>query len=42
MEASNLAKKLWGASEIIGETLRKSGDRNKRHQKKEKSSGKSG
>lgn len=38
MEASNMGKKLWEASKITGEALRRSGDRNQEHQKKEKSS----
>ena len=38
MEASNMGKKLWEASKITGEALRRSGDRNQEHQKKEKNS----
>lgn len=37
MEASNMGKKLWEASKITGEALRRSGDRNQEHQKKAKS-----
>ena len=37
MEVANSAKKVEEASKITGEALRRSGDRNEEHQKKEKS-----